>query len=62
MAPGDVAGMASTITGMLDKLRASAEETRSMARSEAERRFAPDVIFQQISDALECLVGERASK
>jgi glycosyltransferase involved in cell wall biosynthesis len=54
--PGDVAGMATAITAMLERLRTSPTETRSLARAEAERRFAPDVVCQQISVALEQLV------
>jgi len=54
--PGDVDGMATAIAEMLDKLKRSPTETRSMAHAEAERRFAPDVVCKQISDALEELV------
>ena len=54
--PGDVAGMATAITAMLERLRTSPTETRSLARAEAERRFAPDVVCGQISVALEQLV------
>jgi glycosyltransferase involved in cell wall biosynthesis len=54
--PGDVAGLATAITEMLERLRASPAEVRSLARSEAERRFARDVVCEQISDALEALV------
>jgi len=54
--PGDVAGMAAAITAMLERLRTSPTETRSLARAEAERRFAPDVVCAQISAALEQLV------
>ena len=53
--PGDVAGMADAVTAMLERLRADAPGTRSLARAEAERRFAPDVVCEQISDALEDL-------
>jgi glycosyltransferase involved in cell wall biosynthesis len=60
--PGDVAGIATAITTMLDRLRARPAETRSLARAEADRRFAPDVVCEQISDALEELVaGRRAA-
>jgi glycosyltransferase involved in cell wall biosynthesis len=55
--PGDVAGMARAITTMLDKLRASPAETRSLARAEANRCFAPDVVCEQISLAMEELVA-----
>jgi len=51
--PGDVAGMASAITTMLEKVKTSPTETRSLARAEAERLFAPQVVCRQISTALE---------
>jgi glycosyltransferase involved in cell wall biosynthesis len=54
--PGDVAGLATAITAMLDRLRSDPVGTRSLARAEAERLFAPDVICEQISTALEGLV------
>jgi glycosyltransferase involved in cell wall biosynthesis len=56
VAPGDVPGMATAIAEMLDRLRSSPAETRALARAEAERRFARDVVCEQISDALEELV------
>jgi len=58
LAPGDVEGMADAIEQMLEHLRADPEAVRALARSEAERRFAPDVVCEQISDALEQLVRE----
>ncbi|MGO9761788.1 MAG: glycosyltransferase family 4 protein [Solirubrobacteraceae bacterium] len=57
VAPGDVAGLVSAITAMLERLRASPTEVRALARAEAERRFATDVVCEQISDALEQLVA-----
>lgn len=54
--PGDIDGMVSAITAMLERLRAFPVETRMRARAEAERRFARDVVCEQISDALEGLV------
>ncbi len=54
--PGDVEGIATAITTMLECLRANSAETRSLARAEAERHFAPDLVCGQISDALEALV------
>ena len=59
--PGDVEGMATAITTMLERLRAKPAETRSLARAEADRRFAPDVVCEQISDALEKLVARSRS-
>jgi glycosyltransferase involved in cell wall biosynthesis len=56
--PGDVEGIASAIAAMLDRLRTSPAETRALARAEAERRFDPDVVCEQISIALERLVDE----
>lgn len=59
VAPGDVEGMAGAIAEMLQRLRESPAETRALARSEAERRFARDVVCGQISDALEALVARQ---
>ncbi|MGD0452064.1 MAG: glycosyltransferase family 4 protein [Solirubrobacteraceae bacterium] len=54
--PGDVAGMATAITDMLERVRADAAQTRSLARAEAERLFASEVVCEQISTALVQLV------
>jgi glycosyltransferase involved in cell wall biosynthesis len=56
VAPGDVEGMASAITAMLADLARAPMEIRSAAHAEAERLFAPEVICEQISRALEALV------
>lgn len=56
VAPGDVEGMAGAITTMIELVRSSPEETRSRARAEAERLWAPEVICAQISSALVHLV------
>lgn len=61
VAPGDVTGMADAITDMLERLRADPVQTRQLARAEAERRFTPDVVCEQISNALEELVGAGSS-
>jgi glycosyltransferase involved in cell wall biosynthesis len=55
--PGDVEGMTTAITQMLDRLSAAPEQLRALARSEAERRFARDVVCEQLSLALERLVA-----
>jgi glycosyltransferase involved in cell wall biosynthesis len=55
--PGDVAGMATAVTTMLERLGARPAETRSLARAEADRRFSPELVCEQISDALEELVA-----
>jgi glycosyltransferase involved in cell wall biosynthesis len=57
VAPGDVEAMATAITQMLDRLSAAPEQLRALARSEAERRFARDVVCEQLSLALERLVA-----
>jgi glycosyltransferase involved in cell wall biosynthesis len=57
--PGDVAGMATAITAMIERLRTSSTETRSMASSEASRLFASDRVCEQVSDALVGLVDSR---
>jgi len=54
--PGDVDGMASAITTLLDRLETDPAEMRLKARSEAERLFAPDVVCEQISVALQRLL------
>jgi glycosyltransferase involved in cell wall biosynthesis len=62
VAPGDVEGMAGAVTAMLERLRASPAQTRTLAHKEAERLFATEVVCEQISDALEALVdGARAN-
>ena len=55
--PGDIGGLATAITMMLDRVRVSPAETRAMARAEAERLFAPEVVCEKISTALEELVN-----
>jgi glycosyltransferase involved in cell wall biosynthesis len=54
--PGDVQGLADAIVAMLDRLRSNPAEMRSLARLEAERLFAPEVICDEISAALEEVV------
>jgi glycosyltransferase involved in cell wall biosynthesis len=53
---GDVQGMATAITALLAELQANPRQMRSAARAEAERLFAPDLVCEQISGALEALV------
>ena len=54
---GDVPAMADAIEQMLERVRDGHTQLRALARAEAERRFARDVVCEQISDALERLVG-----
>lgn len=54
---GDVEAMADAIAAMLERLQENPAQLRALARSEAERRFATDVVCAQISDALEALVA-----
>jgi glycosyltransferase involved in cell wall biosynthesis len=54
--PGDVPGIAAAVTKMLARLHEHPGEIRSKARAEAQRLFAPAVVCEQISDALERLV------
>jgi glycosyltransferase involved in cell wall biosynthesis len=56
VAPGDVQAMATAIAEMLDRMRTDAAQMRATAREEAERLFAPDVVCEQISTALQRLV------
>jgi hypothetical protein len=48
--------MATAIIEMLDRVRDEPGLVSSTARSEAERLFAPDVVCEQISQALARLV------
>jgi glycosyltransferase involved in cell wall biosynthesis len=57
VAPGDVEGLTSAVAEVLERLGQDAPRLRSKARAEAERRFAPDVVCRQVSDALLALVG-----
>jgi len=56
--PGDVEGMASAITAMIEGISRSPAETRSVARGEASRLFATDRVCERISVALERLVDD----
>jgi glycosyltransferase involved in cell wall biosynthesis len=59
---GDVPAMAGAIEAMLSRVQADHMKIRATARAEAERRFARDVVCEQISDALVRLVGGGASQ
>jgi glycosyltransferase involved in cell wall biosynthesis len=61
VAPGDVSGMATAVTTMLERLRTGPQEIHATARAEAERLFATDVVCRQISDALERLLDTAGS-
>lgn len=58
---GDIPAMASAIESMLGRVKQDAARMRVIARAEAERRFARDVVCGQISDALERLVEKTAA-
>ena len=58
--PGDVAGMASAITAMLERARSNPAAMRSTARAEAERLFAADLVCERISAALERIARDDA--
>jgi glycosyltransferase involved in cell wall biosynthesis len=58
VAPGDVEGMATALASLLGRLRADPSGVRSRARAEAERLFAPAVVCEEISTALERLVAD----
>lgn len=60
VAPGDVEGMASAIVATIAALGRDPVEIRARARAEAERLFAPEVVCEQISTALERLVDGRS--
>ena len=55
---GDVPAIADAIEQLLTRVQADYAQLRAIARAEAERRFARDVVCEQISDALERLVGD----
>jgi glycosyltransferase involved in cell wall biosynthesis len=57
VAPGDVAGMTTAIIEMLERLRSDPARMSSLARSEAERLFAPGVVSSKVSDALLALLA-----
>ncbi len=50
--PGDVPGMADAIELLLGRVLADPRQLRAKARAEAERRFATDVVCEQLSQAL----------
>ncbi|MEA2152855.1 MAG: hypothetical protein QOI18_1088 [Solirubrobacteraceae bacterium] len=56
VAPGDVDGLAAGVAQTIDRLAAAPSEIRALARSEAQRRFAPATVAEQVSLALERLV------
>ncbi len=56
VAPGDIDGMASAITMMIERLRANPTGMRAAARGEAGRLFASDLVCQRTSQVLERLV------
>jgi glycosyltransferase involved in cell wall biosynthesis len=53
--PGDVEAMASAIADMLGRLQRRPSEMSELARAEAKRLFAPDVVCRQLGAALEGL-------
>jgi glycosyltransferase involved in cell wall biosynthesis len=57
VAPGDVEAMAAAIVAMLEYERARPQQMRSLARAEAGRLFAPEVVCAQIDAALAELVA-----
>jgi glycosyltransferase involved in cell wall biosynthesis len=57
LAPGDAAGMTAAIVELLEALQGDPRAVRSAARSEAERLFAPEVVSDALSAALERLVA-----
>jgi glycosyltransferase involved in cell wall biosynthesis len=59
--PGDVEGIVTAIVAMLERLRNEPQATRSLARAEAERRYAPELVCREVADALETLVGETST-
>ena len=56
VAPGDVEGLAAAVCDTLERLRRDRAGLSALARQEAERLFAPEVVGEQLSLALEALV------
>jgi glycosyltransferase involved in cell wall biosynthesis len=56
--PDDVEAMASAIGATLERLRGDTTGTRRLARAEAEKLFAPEVVCADITRVLEQLVRE----
>jgi glycosyltransferase involved in cell wall biosynthesis len=56
VAPGDVEAMADALVELLERLCADPAGVRAMAHAEAQRLFAPELVCQRISAALERLV------
>lgn len=57
-APGDVAAMADALARILAELSRDPAGVRAVARREAERLYAPEMVCERISAALQALVGE----
>jgi glycosyltransferase involved in cell wall biosynthesis len=60
VAPGDVEGLAAAVSDMLERLERDAPRIRGRARAEAERRFAPEIVCEQVSEALLALLARGA--
>jgi len=60
VAPGDAEAMARAIVAVLERLRADPAATRSLARAEAERLFAAEVVCERVSAALQRLLAGEA--
>ncbi|HWG09796.1 MAG TPA: glycosyltransferase family 4 protein [Solirubrobacteraceae bacterium] len=56
VAPGDVEALVAALEATLERLRADALAVRSLARAEAQRRYAPEVVCAQLAAALQALV------
>lgn len=56
VASGDVEGIATAITKLIERIRADPTQMQARARGEAQRLFAPEVVCAQISKALSELV------
>lgn len=55
--PGDVEGLLAAIEATIARLRADPAALRSLARAEAERRYAPQVVCREVSAALQALAA-----
>lgn len=59
VAPGDVKAIAQAIVATIERTREDPPGIRALARSEAARLFAPEVVCGSISEALQALVEGR---
>jgi glycosyltransferase involved in cell wall biosynthesis len=60
--PGDVEAMAAALSATLAALESEGPRIHALARSEAERLFAPETVCARISEALEAMTAATSSR